>query len=142
MSYEYRLDLQVRSYECDLGGVVNNSVYLQYLEHAKCESLKAMNTSYEEMINQGLSFVVSKLNIDFKYSLKYGDDFWVGVNVRRPSNYHLEGEQDIYRLDGKLILLSHVVVVCMQNGEICKLPQQIIDKYPLFVKNESSFQNK
>lgn len=115
MNYEYRIDLQVRAYECDIGGVVNNSVYLQYLEHAKCESLKPMNTSYEDMINGGLSFVVSKLNIDFKYSLKYGDDFWIGVNIRRPSNYHLEGEQDIYRSDGRLILLSHVVVVCMQN---------------------------
>ena len=142
MNYEFRLNLQVRAYECDVGGVVNNSVYLQYLEHAKCESLGAMNTSYEEMINGGLSFVVSKLNIDFKYSLKYGDAFWVGINTRRPSNYHLEGDQDIYRSDGKLILLSQVVVVCMKNQEICKLPPQIIDCYPLYTKRASFFQNK
>lgn len=142
MNYEYRVDLTVRSYECDMGGVVNNSVYLQYLEHSKCEMLKYLNINYSELSAMGQSFVVSKLNIDFKLSLMYGEKFWVGLNVRRPSNYHLEGEQDIYRSDGKLILLSHVVVVFMKDHEMCKLPQIIIEKYPLFEKNESPIQNR
>ena len=101
-----------------------------------------MNISYEEMIKSGLSFVISKLNIDFKHSLKYGNDFWVGINVHRPSNYHLEEKHDIYRSDEKLILLSDAVVVCMQGGQMFRLPQQIIDKYPLVGRHEFSFQNQ
>jgi acyl-CoA thioester hydrolase len=131
MNYEYRIDLSVRAHECDIGGVVNNAVYLQYLEHAKYEMLKTMDINYRHLTGLGQSFVLSKLNIDFKFSLKCDDDFWVGTNARRPSNYHLEGEQDIYRSDGKTILLSRVVVVCMQGQEISKLPQPIIEKYPL-----------
>lgn len=141
MNYEYRIDLTVRAHECDMGGVVNNAVYLQYLEHAKCEMLKSLNINYGELSNLGQSFVVSKLNIDFKFSLKYDDNFWIGMNVRRPSNYHLEGEQDIYRSDGKTILLSRVVVVCMQGQEIKRLPQRIIDKYPLINHAESPIQD-
>jgi acyl-CoA thioester hydrolase len=121
-----------------MGCVVNNAVYLQYLEHSKCEWLKTMNINYAALANKGQFFVVSKLNIDFKFSLKYDDDFWIGMNARRPSNYHLEGEQDIYRSDGKTILLSRVVVVCMQGQEIHKLPQTIIDKYPLIKHAESA----
>lgn len=135
--YEYRLDLSVRAYECDMGSVVSNAVYLQYLEHAKLEMLKTLDINYGRLANLAQSFVVSKLNMDFKFSLKYDDNFWIGTNVRRPSNYHLEGEQDIYRSDGKTILLSHVVVVYMQGQEISQLPQPIIDKYPL-IKNAAS----
>lgn len=131
MNYEYRIDLSVRAHECDMGGVVNNAVYLQYLEHAKLEMLKCLDINYGDLAKLRQAFVVSKLNIDFKLSLKYDDVFWIGTNVRRPSNYHLEGEQDIYRSDGKTILLSHVVVVYMQRQEIFKLPQPIIDQYPL-----------
>jgi len=31
-SYQYELDFTVRDYECDLQGIVNNSVYLNYFE--------------------------------------------------------------------------------------------------------------
>lgn len=139
MNYEYRIDLSVRAHECDMGGVVNNAVYLQYLEHAKCEMLKTININYGHLAKLGQAFVVSKLKIDFKFSLKYDDDFWIGVNFRRPSNYHLEGEQDIYRSDGKAILCSHVVVVYMQGQEFYKLPQPIINKYPLIKNVKTSF---
>ena len=32
IEYEYKLDFEVRDYECDVQGVVNNAVYQNYLE--------------------------------------------------------------------------------------------------------------
>jgi len=38
-NYRFKLNFEVRDYECDLSGIVNNAVYLHYLEHARHELL-------------------------------------------------------------------------------------------------------
>ena len=42
MEYVFETEMLVRDYECDLQGIVNNSVYQNYLEHARHEFLVAI----------------------------------------------------------------------------------------------------
>ena len=52
--YAARLEFQVRDYECDMQGVVNNSVYQNYLEHARHEFLKMLGIDFAEMTRRGV----------------------------------------------------------------------------------------
>lgn len=127
--YYFTLELMVRDYECDMDGVVNNAVYLNYLEHARNECLKTMDLNYSKMTKADQHLYVARINIEFKYSLKSNDKFLVAMNIERPSTASLELQQDIYRIpDKKPVLNAKVVIVGMQGGSY-RLPQLLIDNF-------------
>ena len=58
--------LQVRSYECDSYGHVNNANYLNYLEYARYELLRDIGLDYPGLIKAGYGIFTSRIEIDYK----------------------------------------------------------------------------
>jgi len=58
--------LQVRTYECDSYGHVNNANYLNYLEYARYELLKDVGFDYVKAVNAGYGVFISRVEIDYK----------------------------------------------------------------------------
>lgn len=101
----FREEIKVRDYECDVQGVVNNSVYLNYLEHSRHEYLLRNNVDFVALANQGINLMVLRTEMDYKTSLRPGDVFYVTVKVEKASRIKILFVQNIYRkLDDKLVL--------------------------------------
>ena len=81
--YKFSLEMAVRDYECDIQGIVNNSVYQNYLEHARHEYLKHIGINFKMFTEKGINLVVFRIELDYKFPLKSGDRFIVGLNMRR-----------------------------------------------------------
>ncbi|MDR2768503.1 MAG: acyl-CoA thioesterase [Treponema sp.] len=58
--------LQVRTYECDSYGHVNNANYLNYLEYARYEFLRSIGFDYPRVIETGYGVYVARVEIDYK----------------------------------------------------------------------------
>jgi len=58
--------LQVRSYECDSYGHVNNANYLNYLEFGRYEHLKDIGFDYVKAVNAGYGVFIARIEIDYK----------------------------------------------------------------------------
>lgn len=115
--YVFSLEFQVRDYECDLQGVVNNANYQHYLEHARHEFLISRNIDFAGLHNQGIDLIVTQVRIDYKYPLRSRDRFEVRLNIRREGNVRLVFEQAIFRLpDEKQIVIAEVTGVATKNG--------------------------
>ena len=117
-SYHFSLPLEVRDYECDQQGIVNNAVYQHYLEHARHQLLKRHGISFAELTRQGIHVVVVRAEIDYKAPLRTGDAFVVGVNVARLSPVRIAFLQDIRRTSAThkpLILTSTFVCAAMDT---------------------------
>lgn len=109
MEYAFKLDFKVRDYECDIQGVVNNGVYQNYLEHTRHEFLLRSGINFAELAKNNINLVVVRAELDYKYPLKSGDEFWVGLNIHQPSKVRFEFIQDIYRTsDEKLVLNAKI----------------------------------
>ncbi len=119
MEYVYELDFKVRDYECDLQGIVNNSVYQNYLEHTRHEFIKTKGFDFAELHNEGIDCVVARVEMEFKNSLKSGDEFAVRLNVKKEGRVKIVFYQDVYRkTDNKLMLKGRVTSVCIVNGKL------------------------
>lgn len=60
--YTFTLEMDVRDYECDIQGIVNNAVYQNYLEHARHEYLKEVGIDFAELAKMGLIWLLYALN--------------------------------------------------------------------------------
>jgi len=117
ISYENELEFEVRDYECDLQGVVNNANYLHYLEHARHRWLEVMGIDFAALHKEGIDLVIARIEIDYRYPLQSRDRFVVRSKIRRDGKLKLICNQDIYRRpDEKLIVQAVVTAVALQNG--------------------------
>jgi len=127
--YQFELEFSVRDYECDLQGIVNNAVYLNYLEHTRHQFLLAQNIDFAKLHTQGIDLVVSRIEIDYKFSLTSDDKFVVKVNTQREGNLRMIFEQDIYKLpDNKHVVRAKVIGVGLKKGRPIR-----VDDIPGFV---------
>ncbi|MBE6300555.1 MAG: acyl-CoA thioesterase [Parabacteroides distasonis] len=118
--YIFTLEDKVRDYECDLQGVVNNSNYQHYMEHTRHEFLESLGENFGKMHEKGIDAFVSKVEIQFKSSLRSGDRYLSCLNVYK-KGVKLVFEQDIYRLsDHVLATRGTVESVVVENGRLTR----------------------
>ena len=118
--YIFKLTDKVRDYECDLQGVVNNSNYQHYMEHARHEFLESVGENFGAMHERGMDAFVSSVQIQFKHSLRSGDRYISCLNVYK-KGVKLVFEQDIYlEKDGVLATRGVVESVLVENGKLTR----------------------
>jgi acyl-CoA thioester hydrolase len=87
--------MDVRDYECDLQGVVNNAVYQNYLEHARHLLLEDAGIDFAALHEAGIDPVVTRAELDYKKPLRSGDRFSIGLTVTRMGRLRFVFRQEI-----------------------------------------------
>jgi len=124
--YQFQLEFQVRDYECDMQGHVNNAVYLNYLEHCRHEFIKQLGLDFSELVRRGISLVIIRAEVDYKHSLQSGDHFMVGVILEKISPLRYRFVQDVYLLpEKKLVLKARVTGTGVNAKGRPQLPKEI-----------------
>ena len=72
--YIFEMPLRVRDYEVDSQGIVNNAIYLHYIEHTRHEFCRWAGTSFRAMQQQGIDPVIRHIDIEYLTPLRLGDD--------------------------------------------------------------------
>jgi len=125
-AYAFILELDVRDYECDMQGIVNNSVYQNYLEHVRHVYLKQVGIDFAEYTRQGVNLVVVRAELDYRHPLKSGDRFVVGLNFMRESPLKFAFYQDIYRLpDMKPVLKAKIIGTALNGRGRPEIPEEL-----------------
>ncbi|HUW41387.1 MAG TPA: acyl-CoA thioesterase [Rectinemataceae bacterium] len=112
----FEIELEVRDYECDLQGIVNNAVYQHYLEHARHRFLRALGLDFAELHERGADAVVHRVELDYRMPLRSGDRFIVRSSVRRQGIMRFVFEQEVLRLPDRDQAARGLVTAAFMSG--------------------------
>jgi acyl-CoA thioester hydrolase len=110
----FRVEMEVRDYELDLQGIVNNAVYFNYLEHARHKFLLSKSIDFEKLFEQGTAAMVIKAEVKYKSSLRSGDQFIVETYTEKKGRFKIIFYQSI-RLKGSetLAIEAEITTACI-----------------------------
>ena len=118
MSYIFETRMEVRDYECDIEGIVNNANYLHYIEHTRHLFLRSLGVSFADMHNKGVDAVVARMNLQYKVPLRCDDEFISRLALKKDGIRYIF-HQDLYRAsDEQLCFRAKVELVCLVNGRL------------------------
>ena len=107
-------------------GIVNNAVYLNYLEHCRHEFLLAAGIDFNRLAREKIFLVVVRAELDYKSPLRGGDAFWIGLNLERVSPLRFVFLQDIYRqADRRLVLSARTTGTALNEKGRPALPAEL-----------------
>ena len=118
MNYIFETRMEVRDYECDIEGIVNNAQYVHYCEHTRHLFLKKCGISFAEMHAKGQDAVVARMQLQYKMPLRPDDEFISRLNLTKEGIKYVF-HQDLYRAnDEQLCLRAKIELVCLVNGKL------------------------
>ncbi len=114
----FSVEINVRDYECDQQDIVNNAVYLNYLQHARHEFGRAVGLDWLALNKQGIYLMIRRAELDYLASLRPGDRVRVTAKPSRKGKFRFFFEQEILLLpEEKPIIRALMSVACVVNGK-------------------------
>ena len=118
MNYIFETRMEVRDYECDIQGIVNNANYLHYTEHTRHLFLKDCGLSFSELHDKGIDAVVARMSLQYKVPLRCDDEFISRLSLSKEGIRYIF-YQDLFRAaDEKLCFRAKAELVCLINGRL------------------------
>ena len=127
--FDFELELQVRDYECDIQGIVNNAVYQNYLEHCRHRFLKTVGLDFARLHNDGIDAVVIRSELDYKFPLRPGDDFLVRLKLGKQGKLRIIFNQHIIRKSDEKLMVNARITTVLTKSNRPILPDILMAKF-------------
>ena len=115
--HHFELEFEVRDYECDIQGIVNNAVYQNYLEHCRHKFLNHVGLDFAQLHNDGIDAVVIKAELEYKFPLRPGEAFFIRLKMAKQGRLRIIFKQQIVRkADNKLMLDAKITAVLTRKN--------------------------
>ncbi|MFD2179962.1 tol-pal system-associated acyl-CoA thioesterase [Veronia pacifica] len=111
--HPFRWPIRVYYEDTDVGGLVYHANFLKYFERARSELLREIGVNQVELFEQNTSFVVSRIEMDFKKGARFDDQLTVETWVTQMKRASLQFTQRIVDKQGLLYCEALVTVVCV-----------------------------
>ena len=118
MDKQFELEMEVRDYECDIQGIVNNANYLHYLEHTRHKFIKTLGLDFAALHDMGIDVVVARMSLQYKIPLRCGDAFISRLHMTKDGLRYVFHQELFDKDNGRMCLKAKVEAVCVIDGRL------------------------
>lgn len=127
----HRLTQRVYYEDTDFSGLVYHARYLHFLERGRTDYLRCLGVEQSALIGideEGLVFVVHRMEIDFKAPARMDDVLEIRTTTTKAGGAKMVLEQEIRR-DGQLLIAAKVVIAVVNRlGRPRRLPEGLAQR--------------
>jgi acyl-CoA thioester hydrolase len=130
MNTIFSLPIRVYYEDTDAGGVVYHSNYLNFMERARTEWLRALGFEQDELVrSDGVLFAVSAVNIRFQQAARFNELLEVTVALDRCGAASLGLLQEVRRA-AAVLASAEVRIACIDKQRFVPvaIPARVADK--------------
>ena len=122
----HKMTFHIYYQDTDAGGIVYHSNYLDYAERARSELLFDMGLSNTILVEQGVAFVLRRVEIDYRKPARLDDLITVETVVVDMKNASMDMEQTFLRGEETLVVVRlQLAFVNPQTLRPIRIPEQI-----------------
>ena len=126
------MSCRIKVYYCDTdcGGVVYYSNYLVYFEKARTEWMEERGMGVKKLSRQGVLFIVSRAEVDYKSPARYGDILQVEAVPLKVGACRIVFKYRITRIeDEKIITTGKTDLACISKDlKPRRIPPDVLEK--------------
>ena len=130
--------LKVYYEDTDAGGVVYYANYLKYIERARTEALLEIGFSNLKIKEKfGAGIIVKSCKIDYKKSAVLEDSLMVSSCIKSFTKTSILMKQIITKNEELIVDAEVHLVFVNKKGKPVKIPDTIIEKFKLYMTNDT-----
>ncbi|MFZ7092274.1 tol-pal system-associated acyl-CoA thioesterase [Primorskyibacter sp. 2E233] len=108
--------------DTDMAGIVYHANYLKFIERARSDWVKEQGLDQNAMRDEGIVFVVRRIECDYLLPAKYDDALEVRTQVKAMTGVRLVMTQEVLRGE-EVLFRAEVTAVCATlEGQPARLP--------------------
>ena len=124
---KFFIEKRIYYHDTDCGGVVYYANYLKHLEEARTEYCIKKGINLKQLGENGIYFVVARVEIDYKASVRYGDIVQVTADISDVRRSALKFYQQILR-GSSVLIQAHTTWVCVNKDfKPISIPREVRD---------------
>lgn len=118
------IHLRVRYPEVDGMGYLHHSRYLQYFEIGRIELLRANGVNYSDLEQQGIFFVVAKVEVRYKAPARFDDELTLTTTVIRKTHVRFDHTYELRRGETLLAEGTSTIACVGPDGQLRQIPEK------------------